>query len=598
MTISIDYDPRQRCAILTAIDKNEWHWGFIVNSLFQQLPEIYQSQESVIIPIDMFLSVRVSIAQYAKNHNVLISLTPAIREYLRKADQSSYSTAIRKAEITEDEIKSKLKSVGFIRELTKNQLANLSKIGNLPAAATFSVPGAGKTTEALAYFFLNSEETDKLLVVAPKNAFGAWDEQLSECLGDNSLQFVRLRGGVEKIERALRDNPRFCIITYQQYPRVAEQLMQYIRRNSVFMFLDESHRIKSGRSGISAESILKASFLPKRKLIMSGTPMPQSLNDILPQFAFLYPDKHINDSNAIDLIAPIYVRTTSSQLGIPAIEHRKVVVSMSPLQRELYSSIKSEAKRQIIPLLSDLSKASLRDINKKIIKVMQFVSNPSLLAKDVDYIFDPQLGDVLAKENGPKIDYVCARTRQLVSEGKKVLLWSQFVENVELLAERLKDLGADFIHGGVDAGDEDENDTREWKIKEFHKNPDKMVLVANPAAASEGISLHRVCQYAIYLDRSFNAAHYLQSEDRIHRLGLRPDQVPIIEIVECENSIDQLIAHRLESKISVMAQALNDSSIHVSMVDFDVDCDMDNDDSNISESDIEAIKRYFSDIAL
>lgn len=125
-----------------------------------------------------------------------------------------------------------------------------------------------------------------------------------------------------------------------------------------------------------------------------------------------------------------------------------------------------------------------------------------------------------------------------------------------------------------------------------------MVLVANPAAASEGISLHRVCQYAIYLDRSFNAAHYLQSEDRIHRLGLRPDQVPIIEIVECENSIDQLIAHRLESKISVMAQALNDSSIHVSMVDFDVDCDMDNDDSNITESDIEAIKRYFSDIAL
>ena len=129
---------------------------------------------------------------------------------------------------------------------------------------------------------MNSIETDRLLVVAPKNAFGAWDEQLSECLGDNSLQFVRLRGGVEKIERALRDNPRFCIITYQQYPRVAEQLIQYIRRNSVFMFLDESHRIKSGRSGISAESILKASFLPKRKLIMSGTPMPQSLNDILP----------------------------------------------------------------------------------------------------------------------------------------------------------------------------------------------------------------------------------------------------------------------------------------------------------------------------
>lgn len=63
-----------------------------------------------------------------------------------------------------------------------------------------------------------------------------------------------------------------------------------------------------------------------------------------------------------------------------------------------------------------------------------------------------------------------------------------------------------------------------------------MVMVANPAAASEGVSLHRVCHHAIYLDRTFNAAHYLQSEDRIHRFGLPKDQETIVEIVECEES--------------------------------------------------------------
>ena len=123
-----------------------------------------------------------------------------------------------------------------------------------------------------------------------------------------------------------------------------------------------------------------------------------------------------------------------------------------------------------------------------------------------------------------------------------------------------------------------------------------MVLVANPAAASEGISLHKVCQYAIYVDRSFNAAHYLQSEDRIHRLGLRRDQIPIVEIVECQGTIDQVIAERLESKVSVMSQALNDSSLDISAIEYDVDYDPE--EEMISESDIAAIKRYFTDVKL
>lgn len=75
-------------------------------------------------------------------------------------------------------IQEKLRMEGFIRKLTNNQMDNLKKISQLPGAATFSVPGAGKTTEALAYFFVNRNQQDRLLVVAPKNAFGAWDEQL------------------------------------------------------------------------------------------------------------------------------------------------------------------------------------------------------------------------------------------------------------------------------------------------------------------------------------------------------------------------------------------------------------------------------------
>jgi hypothetical protein len=86
-------------------------------------------------------------------------------------------------------------------------------------------------------------------------------------------------------------------------------------------------------------------------------------------------------------------------------------------------------------------------------------------------------------------------------------------------------------------------------------------MVANPAAASEGISLHRVCHHAIYLDRTFNAAHYLQSEDRIHRFGLPKGQETIIEIVECVDTVDETVRNRLGFKIGEMARALEDSSL-------------------------------------
>ncbi|MGR3448957.1 MAG: helicase-related protein [Paracoccus sp. (in: a-proteobacteria)] len=170
----------------------------------------------------------------------------------------------------------------------------------------------------------------------------------------------------------------------------------------------------------------------------------------------------------------------------------------------------------------------------------------------------------LAEGRGPNMRYVLHRTRSLAREGKKVLIWSTFVENVEHIASSLQDLGAVNIHGGVDAGDENDDDTREGKIRLFHDDPNVMVMVANPAAAGEGISLHTICHHAIYLDRNFNAAQYLQSENRIHRLGLPPDQGTTIEIAECIGSVDETVRQRLEFKVGQMAAALNDSGLRIS----------------------------------
>lgn len=596
MDIRIDYLTYTEQVNISNDSTDKVAWKSLYSFICDYLPMsvVSYSDWSITFPWRYFLSIKGFVGQYfsARHNQYRVVFTDNAKSMLKTANDTSYNTALALNARSEAEIKAHLESIGFKRSLTINQLNNLKKISHLPGAATFSVPGAGKTTEALAFFFVNATDIDRLLVVAPKNAFSAWDEQLDACMGENYGKFVRLRGGEAAIQTALQTNPRFMLITYDQLSRVKNTIVSSLSSGNIYMFLDESHRIKGGKQIKRADAILEMAHLPKRKLIMSGTPMPQSPKDLVSQFSFLYPTKDVTDTTVIDLIQPIFVRTTKGQLGIPKLDHRVVQVPMTQLQREIYKTLKSEVRRQLNPVLSDSSRYELRRIGKCVMKVMEFVSNPSLLSNDMDYAFDRRVGALLLESDGPKIDYVCRRARQLAAEGKKVLIWSSFVQNVELIALRLSDLGAEFIHGGVDAGDESDFDTREGKIKRFHTDDTCKVLVANPAACSEGISLHKVCQYAIYLDRSFNAAHYMQSEDRIHRLGLSPDAKPQIEFVECEDSIDQVVRTRLELKVKTMAQALEDSSlsVEISSVDYDEEAE---DYDSLTADDAKAVIEYF-----
>lgn len=596
MDIRIDYLTYTEQVNISNDSTDKAAWKSLYSFICDYLPMsvVSYSDWSITFPWRYFLSIKGFVGQYfsARHNQYRVVFTDNAKSMLKTANDTSYNTALALNAISEAEIKARLESIGFKRSLTINQLINLKKISHLPGAATFSVPGAGKTTEALAFFFVNATDIDRLLVVAPKNAFSAWDEQLDACMGENYGKFVRLRGGEAAIQTALQTNPRFMLITYDQLSRVKNTVVSLLSSGNIYMFLDESHRIKGGKQIKRADAILEMAHLPKRKLIMSGTPMPQSPKDLVSQFSFLYPTKDVTDTTVIDLIQPIFVRTTKGQLGIPKLDHRVVQVPMTQLQREIYKTLKSEVRRQLNPVLSDSSRYELRRIGKCVMKVMEFVSNPSLLSNDMDYAFDRRVGALLLESDGPKIDYVCRRARQLAAEGKKVLIWSSFVQNVELIALRLSDLGAEYIHGGVDAGDESDFDTREGKIKRFHTEDTCKVLVANPAACSEGISLHKVCQYAIYLDRSFNAAHYMQSEDRIHRLGLSPDAKPQIEFVECEDSIDQVVRTRLELKVKTMDQALEDSSlsVEISSVDYDEEAE---DYDSLTADDAKAVIEYF-----
>ncbi|KAF6616091.1 ATP-dependent helicase, partial [Paenibacillus sp. EKM208P] len=133
-------------------------------------------------------------------------------------------------------------------------------------------------------------------------------------------------------------------------------------------------------------------------------------------------------------------------------------IPMSPSQRKLYDLLRSEEARQYEKLKANQRNA-FRTMGKSIMRMLQLTSNPALIIKTLKNSND-WMSDFLLDDQSPKIEYVCNRARQLAQQGKKCIIWSSFVENIELLNLRLEDLGANYIHGGVDAGSEDDDLSR------------------------------------------------------------------------------------------------------------------------------------------
>ncbi len=516
-----------------------------------------------------------TIKSIQKQYGVRTIVTPQAEELLRQAAkrQKSYNEANASLAVQPGEVQARLKEAGWgPRQLKPYQLDNVSHLLSVPAGATFSVPGAGKTTEALAAFTLRRSPETRLLVVAPKNAFAVWEEQIAECLPEAGLVVSRLDRGNANVRAQLERDPHVMLVTYQTFPRAFSLISRHLVTRSCFMFIDESHRMKRGLDGVTGSALLSVCHLPVYKLLMSGTPAPNTVNDLIAQFSFLYPEVRTTETTVVGDFRPVFVRTRKSQLGLPAPKRIDVRVPMGPAQARLYKVLTDHATRSLAQLqLGDSTR--FRSVARSVMHLLQAASDPSLLSGTT--IAGHSVLIEALKEPPPKIMRACEIARRLASENRKSVIWSSFVSTVEHTAAMLRDLGAEYIHGGVDtSADETLTDSREAKLRRFHDDPQCMVLIANPAACAEGISLHKVCHHAIYIDRTYNAAHYLQSEDRIHRLGLPPDADTQIILLRTPGTVDDSVQRRLNAKVEAMQRVLDDPDLNITPTDITDDVDI------------------------
>ena len=490
-------------------------------------------------------------------------------------------------------------------------------------ACNFSVPGAGKTSIVYgAYAYLHNlpegdtKKVDRILIISPLNAFAPWELEYEECFGRKPTS-KRLSGKLdveEKKQYLYEMNPaEITLVSYASVISLVDELTYFLKKHRVMVILDEAHKIKNTKGGIISQSIMSLAENCKSRVVLTGTPAPNGYEDLFNLFKFIWPTKNIikyhigqlrdmsrtiddpRVDSLLDSISPYFIRIKKGDLGIPP----AIQVEMKPSQRKIYNFIEKQYISDIAKSKDSQVKSQL--IRARMIRLMQAATNPALLAQPLkDFIQiegvdfagvqdDSEMLKEILKYSTNEIPAKYEKAKEIIekiiSDGGKVIVWACYIKNIELLKEYLEGDGIPVrtLYGatpiaGDDISEEDEEYslTREAIVKEFH-NPDSSfkVIIANPLAVSESISLHKACHNAIYLERSFNAAHFLQSKDRIHRYGLKEGIETHYYYLVSKDSIDGTVHQRLIDKERRLMEIIE--SMPIPLFDKFLDADGDED---------------------
>lgn len=502
------------------------------------------------------------------------------------------------------------------RKLYPMQLLSAFHMAFSQNSCNFAVPGAGKTSIVYAaYSYLkklsinNPKHVDKLLVIGPISSFAPWENEYNECFG-NPTSFQRLSGDIgifkdTKLEHLYSSSPsEITLIFHGGVDTFQNDIIDFLRRNKTMVVVDEAHRIKNPE-GVWGKSITEISKEAISRIILTGTPIPNGYQDIYNLFKFIYPFKYkdilkFHFRNLEDLtrnslpsssrvmklkenLSPYFIRIKKIDLNLPPIKEKIIPINMGPVQREIYDFIES----QYIPSFKQNNSATVKDIlNKaKLIRLRQASTNPALLSKTLkdslennqildefdpnaiftqdtdqyinDSAFLKKICNYPTNEKPIKfLEILKILNSSILQNNDKVIIWTIFVQNAKELKNFLSDnsIKSKLLIGEIP------QEERELTIEQFN-NPNNLnfqVVIANPFSVAESISLHKGCHNAIYLERDYNCSNFIQSKDRIHRVGLEQDQNTNYYYIVASDSIDEVINDKLQIKIKRMEEIIND----------------------------------------
>jgi SNF2 family DNA or RNA helicase len=494
------------------------------------------------------------------------------------------------------------------RRLKEHQLKAAFHLYLIRNGANFSVPGSGKTTVILSvYEKLKSEgEVNVLFVVGPPACFGPWKKEFLLTF-HRDPEWRVLAGGKQAERKSEYFTPasqrsELYLTTYQTLLNDQDEVRRFFRQKGVapFLIIDEAHYIKQ-LEGNWANAVLNISKDAKYRCVLTGTPFPKSYTDVYNLFDFLWPGNNPLDTHSKvkiqvqeeignleparqilnEAIGPFFYRVRKSELNlIPPIFHPPFILQMNKYERTVYDAIENRIRNyskqdylRNIDLVNRLRRGRMT-------RLRQCVSNIKLLSVAVEgYEEDviggePDLKRIICQydklETPGKLKYLNQFVRKLMDRKQKVVIWANFVGTLKQIVKSLTQAGfyCKLIYGDtpIEQTSVDEEETRE-NIRDEFVDPESGldILVANPAACGESISLHKTCYNAVYYDLSYNCAQYLQSLDRIHRVGGSEVHQAHYYHLQYEDTIDHDIKENLDTKARKMYEIIEEDYVIYSL---------------------------------
>lgn len=416
----------------------------------------------------------------------------------------------------------------------------------------FDEQGAGKTVTLIYAFDLLAarDEADRVLIIAPKSMVPEWPKDFARFRG--GLYRVEVLSGTTKEKRAaLQRGAEVLVTNFETAVSLEAELTAMLRARPgrTVIAVDESFFIKS-LDAKRTRAIRRLREWCGRAFVLCGTPAPNAPQDLIGQFslvdfglAFDGVDVPVDRLEAAPIVQSVidtrglYVRHLKAQVlpDLPAKRFQRIFVPMAPRQAAIYEALLTDLVNETEATTDHEFRRRYTSFLARRSALLQVCSNPAAVESAYD-----ELPAKLAA-----LDSLLARLVE--DQREKVVVWSFYTRSVTAIVSRYAKYGAMRYDGEVtDVGERSE------AVRRFQDDDQSMVLVANPAAAGAGLTLHRA-RVAVYESLSNQAAHYLQSLDRIHRRGQSRDVEYLVLL--CDKTIETQEYDRLVAK-EVAAQSL------------------------------------------
>ncbi|HEY2213894.1 MAG TPA: SNF2-related protein, partial [Acidimicrobiales bacterium] len=414
--------------------------------------------------------------------------------------------------------------------------------------------GLGKTLQALALMCHTKERgltSDPYLVVAPTSVVGNWASECHRFAPD--LKVVTVIETGRRRGSTLADMATDVDVVITSYSLFRMEYEEYAAVRWAGLFLDEAQFAKNRLS----QTYQKAKTLPVPfKVAMSGTPIENNLMELWSLLSIAAPGLFSNperfaeyyrvpiekgaDNERLDQlrrrVRPLMLRRTKEQVAsdLPDKQEQILELDLNPKHKKVYQTYLQRERQKVLGLLDDMTKNRFA-----IFRSLTLLRQASL---DVSLVDDTHVGIP-----STKLDALMEMLDDIVSDGHRVLVFSQFTRFLNLARERLEKAGIEHCY--LDG----QTRNRPAVINEFREGAAPVFLISLKAGGF-GLNLTEA-DYCILLDPWWNPATEAQAVDRIHRIG-QTRKVMVYRLV-AKDTLEEKVMALKEKKAALFSNVMD-----------------------------------------